>query len=266
VDAGSVQSDEVKIASLLNELDTMPEGDFYSLKPIEVKKFTVPPDSVDVMRAKITETYVVDGIGEDTVELTGWVAVKHFNARPIPGETELNWRTAVVDTEFVGMEMKGVSEKFGRVEVRLDPSRPSRGQVGRIQIPELARVTLLAQLETDDQSKAQQPADKPEATKPGDIDLEPGAVDTGACVAPVLVEASMPDLGLKMRTTKAVHWYSLVETIPPVGHTASIAIEPVRMESEGREVGTLVGGKVHFREVVKAVVLNDSQDVQLAGN
>lgn len=264
-------SSEVKVASLMRELDTMGDKEFYALDALEVKKFHVPPDSVDVMRARVTETYTVDGIGEDTVELSGWVAVKHHNARPVDGSGELTWENAVVDTEFIGMDLKGVSDVFGRVEVRLDPSQPSRGQVGRIQIPELARVALLAELETTEEGAGAEGTEGEgtggEAQAPrGDLDLETDAIDAAACVAPMLAEVRMPDLGLTMKATRPVEWFSLVETIPPVGHVASIAVEPVRLTSEGREVATLVGGKVHFREIVRSVVLDPSQDVQLATN
>lgn len=270
-----VPSDEVQIASLIHELKTMDQDEFYSLDPLKVQKFHVPPDSVDVMRARISETYYVDGIGEDTVELTGWVAVKHFNARPVDGESELTWETAVVDTEFVGMDLKGHSELFGRVEVSLDPDTPSRGQVGRIQIPELAEVALLAELNTEEVSpeaaatepeSGSRPASTSAPAEGGELDLETEPIDSAACVAPTTIEASMPDLGLKMKTKRPVNWYSLVETIPPVGHVASIAIEPVRMVSEGREVATLKGGKVHFREIVRSAVLTDDQSVRIAGN
>lgn len=261
-------SSEVRIASLMRELNTMGEQEFYALDSLEVKKFHVPPDSVDVMRARVTETYVVDGVGEDTVELSGWVAVKHYNARPVDGSVEVTWENAVVDTEFIGMDLKGVSEIFGRVEVRLDPSTPSRGQVGRIQIPELARVALLAELETTEGAVTEGEGAQQEQQGPteGQLDLETDAIDAAACVAPMLAEVRMPDLGLTMKATRPVEWYSLVETIPPVGHVASIAVEPVRLTSEGREVATLVSGKVNFREIVRSVVLDPSQDVQLAGN
>lgn len=71
----------------------------------------------------------------------------------------------------------------------------------------------------------------------------------------------MPDLGLKMATKNPVYWYSLVDTIPPVGHTASIAIEPVRLTTSGREVATLESGVVDFREVVRHLPLTATEKV-----
>jgi hypothetical protein len=252
-----VVSDDLQIAALVNEMNNIDDARLNTLRPLPVRRYEVPGDSVDVMRARITETYAVDGIGEDTVELTGWVAVKHFDARPIEGATELNWNTLVVDTQFVGMELKGHSDLFGPVVVRLDENRQVQGQVGRIEMPHYAEVALLAEL---DKSEA-------EADDAEDRDLElsePEAALPATCVAPAVASIYMPELDLQMETVSPVYWYSLVDTIPPVGHTASIAVEPVRLSSNGREVGTLVGGKVHFREVVRQVWLNDNSVDQIA--
>lgn len=264
-------SDEVKIAKLTQELESMTPSRLNSLEPIPIRRFELPSSGVDVMRARLRETYTIDGIGTDTVELTGWIAVKHDNARPVQGEVELNWNTAVVDTEFLAMDVSGYSEVFGPVQVTLDRSRPSRGQVGRIEIPQLARAALLARLDTSERDAKEKPARKP-ALK-GKAPKAPTKATTTApdqgtttvteeeavavCAAPVVASVTMPDLGLSMKTKNHVHWYSLVDTIPPVGHTASIAVDPVRLISAGREVGTLESGVVTFREVVRHVALSD---------
>ena len=283
--AAEPASNEAKIAAFLREMDSMTPERLNALEPIAVRRFELPQSGVDVMRARLRETYSVDGVGRDTVELTGWIAVKHDNARPTKGEVDLTWRTAVVDTEFVAMDLTGHSDVFGPVHVTLDRSRPSRGQVGRIEIPELARAALAARLDTSERDnknapmamkggRAKEPAQKQPAQKPQKPEqgqkkdatstaprgsAESTSEDaTAVCSAPVLASVSMPDLGLEMTTKEHVYWYSLVDTIPPVGHTASITIEPVRLVSAGREVGTLESGIVTFREVVRHVPLSDN--------
>jgi hypothetical protein len=278
-------SDSVKIAAFLREMDAMTPERLNALEPIAVRRFELPQAGVDVMRARLLETYSVDGVGTDTVELTGWIAVKHDNARPAKGEIDLTWRTAVVDTEFVAMDLTGHSDVFGPVHVTLDRSRPSRGQVGRIEIPELARAALAARLDTSERDnknapmalrggRAKQPAQKQPAEEQPErkpqkpeqkTDTAPrGSTEstsedaTAVCSAPVIAAVSMPDLGLEMTTKDHVYWYSLVDTIPPVGHTASITVDPVRLISAGREVGTLESGIVTFREVVRHVPLSDN--------
>ncbi|MEM9293965.1 MAG: DUF6073 family protein, partial [Acidobacteriota bacterium] len=205
---------EGQIAALVNEMSGIDADRLESLRPLAVRQYEIPEDSVDVMRARITETYVIDGIGEDTVELAGWVAVKHFDARPIEGATDLTWNTLVVDTQFIAMELSGNSKLFGPVSVSLDESSPVTGQVGQIEIPEYAEVALLAELETSGTT---------DNTSNSDQTLE-SWWEPGSCVAPVVAQVEMPELGLSMTTVSPVYWYSLVDTIPPVGHTASIAI------------------------------------------
>lgn len=239
--------DEMKIASLVHELDGLSQDALATWEPVPVRPFEVPQDSVDVMRARLTETYSIDGVGEDTVELSGWIAVKHFNARPVEGATHLTWETAVVDTQFVGLKLEGRSKVFGRVQVLLDADRPAFGKVGEIEIPEAAKVQLAATAET-------------EGAAGTEAEVEEQSGDIQACEANVNVAVVMPDLGLEMVTEQPVSWYSHVTTIPPVGHVASIAIEPVRLISEGREVGTLDSGRVYFREVVRQVTLQDTRE------
>lgn len=236
-------SDEVRIAKLVLEMTEMPAEQLSSLDPLPVRRFELPPPGVDVMRARLTETYTVEGIGEDTVELTGWIAVKHYDTRPVQAGSDISWDTAVTSTQFVGMGLTGQSELFGRVEVGLTGQQPI-GEVGRIELPEQAMSILLAQAtgtETEPQTE----------TEPGD--------PTILCEAQVNVAVRMLDLGLEMATAEPVLWYSSVDTIPPVGTTASVTVEPVSLLIDGREVGKLVSGKVDFREVVRHVPLMDAK-------
>jgi len=241
--AAPASEDSVRIASLVNEMKSLDFNRLDALPAVDVKAQTLPGPSVDVMRVRLEETYTIEGIGQDSVELTGWIAVRHGASRPAPGETSVSWNTAVTDTEFVGMELHGDSPVFGPVRVTLDSARPAIGQVGKISIPEQAGQILLAANDvprTDDTVKPAEPAPAPTPI---------------GCRAPVNVKVSMLRLGLKMQTKEPAVWYSRVTTIPPVGHTASVTFEPVAMMSAGRQVGTLVSGTVKFREVVRAVPL-----------
>jgi hypothetical protein len=234
------QDDSVRIASLVNDMKSMDFGQLEALRPVEVKSYTLPGPSVDVMRVRLEETYTIDGVGKDTVELTGWIAVRHGASRPASGETLVSWATAVTDTEFVGMELRGESEVFGPVHVTLDSSRPAIGQVGKIEIPERAYQILAA------------------------AEASAGAATLKYCRAPVNVKVAMSDLGLEMTTKTPAVWYSRVTTIPPVGHVASVTTEPVGLVSADREVGQLVSGTVKFREVVRAVPLSRDHEIRVA--
>jgi len=268
-------ADQVKIASLVNDMNRIGPKGLAELTPVNVRPFELPEPGVDVMRARLHETYTVDGIGTDTVELTGWIAVRHSKPYLAKGETDLKWSTAVLDTEFVAMDLKGTSAKFGPVQVSLDKERPSYGQVGRVEIPELAKVALLAKLQKNDaapkgrtgkQPAGKAPANKARTAQPVDA-TDDATIKAPAmqCSAPVDVSVVMPGLDLKMKTEHKVFWYSLVDTIPPVGHTASITVEPVRLMSNGRAVGTLDSGIVDFREIVRHVPLSDGTYMMAGG-
>ncbi|HSF39631.1 MAG TPA: DUF6073 family protein [Thermoanaerobaculia bacterium] len=248
--------DSVRIASLVNEMNSLDFGKLESLPSVNVKSYTLPGPSVDVMRVRLEETYTIEGIGEDTVELTGWIAVRHGASRPAPGENAVTWATAVTDTEFVGLELRGESEVFGPVRVTLDESRPAIGQVGKIGVPERASQVLVAA--NDTATAAPQDGTKDDSA----TDTTAGAA--AACRAPVNVKVSMSQLGLEMKTKTPAVWYSKVSTIPPVGHVASVTVEPVSLVSADREVGKLVSGTVKFREVVRAVPLSKNHQIAVA--
>ncbi len=255
--------DSVRIASLVNEMNSLNFDKLESLPAVNVKAYSLPGPSVDVMRVRLEETYTIQGVGEDTVELTGWIAVRHGASRPAPGESTVTWSTAVTDTEFVGLELRGESEVFGPVRVTLDESRPAIGQVGKISVPERASQILLAANDTttapqSGTTTAPQSGTTDQNTNDDTIEPEP----VQKCRAPVNVKVSMSQLGLELKTKTPAVWYSEVSTIPPVGHVASVTAEPVALVSAGREVGKLVSGTVKFREVVRAVPL--SKDHQIA--
>jgi len=159
--AGTEAENQQTVRTLLANLETMPTQTLAALAPIALPEYSLPPAGIQVMRARLSETYAVDGVGTDTVELTGWIAVRHGTPRAVAGAAELNWETAVTDTEFVGMRLTGVSEKFGNVLVTLDTTRPSYGQVGRIEIPELAKYALVAKLKKEQLAQAPAPVATP---------------------------------------------------------------------------------------------------------
>jgi len=249
--------DSVRIASLVNEMNRMDFTKLETLKPVQVKSYSLPGPSVDVMRVRLSETYTIDGIGEDTVELTGWIAVRHGASRPAPGEKNVSWETAVTDTEFVGLELRGQSDVFGPVRVTLDESRPAIGQVGKISVPERASQILLAANDTAPKGAT----GTPDAATTEGTDATVSGEAVKDCRAPVNVKVSMSQLGLEMKTKTPAVWYSRVTTIPPVGHVASVTVDPVALVSADREVGKLVSGTVKFREVVRAVPLSKDHEV-----
>lgn len=222
--------DKEVIANLVHEARTT---DLSGLPALPAKSFTLPAAGIDVMRVRMEETYTIAGVGTDTVQLTGWIAARHDSPRPAPGQTKVAWGTAIIDTEFVGLELKGESKIFGPVNVSLNNGQKALGQVGAIEVPELKNKALPRKTATP-------------------------AGDTQACLANIPVKVEMPQLNLSMMTESPVRMYSIVETIPPVGHTASISLTPTPLISASRTVGTLEHAEVKFRETVMRAPLRGS--------
>jgi hypothetical protein len=280
---------EQRVAAVL---DYMRNVDLHAMRPLEAKKHEFPEPSIHVMRVKLHELYELDGIGTDKVELSGWIAVRQGAARPVRPASKATWRNGLVETEFVGLELRGESELFGPVEISLDPTTPAKGQVGSFALPEEAEATLLALANAKGplamhagagvrRSASVAPRALMDSSEAGTVyeqDLTPLASTShlsieqaraltqsiksrlavksaGKCKSEVSVVIKVGQLDLEMRTMTPVVWYSSVDTVPPVGFTASVAMTPTPLLSEGRVVGTLVSGNVNFRELVLSVPL-----------
>lgn len=101
------------------ELDGIPN----LFAPQTVKPFTPPPSGIDNLGIVSTDTFMVPGVGEDTVDFKGWVRV----ARSKP--TAESWDGAEVYTNLIEMYMHGTSARFGEIIVRLQPEVLSTGMI-----------------------------------------------------------------------------------------------------------------------------------------
>lgn len=98
--------------------------------PQTVTPFTPPPTGIDNLGIISTDTFMVPGIGEDTVDFTGWVRV----ARSKP--TADSWDGAEVYTNLIEMYMRGESEAFGPIIVTLQPEILSTGMIRNPRVSE----------------------------------------------------------------------------------------------------------------------------------
>lgn len=127
VDPGFDLTDDQIVENLLRQMETI---DLNSLPALPVEHYKLPSAGIEVMRVKMEETYNIEGIGSETIQLQGWIAVAHDNARAINKGAPIDWNNAYVPTEFVGMNLHAESELFGDVNITLNPSQRSIGQVG----------------------------------------------------------------------------------------------------------------------------------------
>lgn len=97
--------------------------------PISVKRLTLPPAGADTVQITIQETYEVEGVGRDTVELSGVLIANRTVPLLEHGKRKPNWETATVVAQFTSLKLTGKSPLFGTVKVTLDKSAPSFGVV-----------------------------------------------------------------------------------------------------------------------------------------
>lgn len=249
-------SDEERVAHLLREAKTV---DLKSLPALPVERFALPHAGVDLMRARVEETYEIYGIGTDTVTLTGWIAVKHENPRLAEGQETLRWGTAVIATEFVGMDLRGESEVFGPVRVLLNPDQPSVGEVGAVVALDLTDdpADIISGLQSRAVAKlASLHAAAPQPEEPTEPKIKRKTCAAACdCQASIAALVELEELGMTLATKYPVLMKSEVETIPPVGYTATISLLPTPLVYAGREVGVLQHAEVKFREIVRHVAL-----------
>jgi hypothetical protein len=231
--------------TVLNVLRMVEATNIGELPAIPVKRLTLPAAGIDVLRIQMEGTYTINGIGAENIEMSGWLACLHRSPRPASDRGRVSWDNSVIDTEFVGFDIRGESKLFGPVRAYLDPEKYSYGETGIIDLPASitsrkgARSILLG---------ADEQCCPPTPTCPA----TPTCDDRG-CLAVMNVVIEMPQLGLKMKTKTPIRNYSVVETIPPTGTTPSFTLEPTDLLLDGRVVGSLQKSTSKHREVVMSM-------------
>lgn len=111
---------------------------------IEVKRFSIPPAGIDIVDITLKETYSVEGVGEDTITLTGELEAHRTAPMVDPKEKREDWESTTVAAIFTNLSVSGESKLFGPVRVTLDRSMPSIGVVkaGKCNATMSLRVTM----------------------------------------------------------------------------------------------------------------------------
>ncbi|HEY9608727.1 DUF6073 family protein [Allocoleopsis sp.] len=95
----------------------------------EVKPRTLPEAGTDTVDITIEETYEVEGIGRDTVILKGILTTERATPLLSFGTTEQSWDNSAVVAKFTSLALKGESDVFGPIQVKLDQSTSGFGMV-----------------------------------------------------------------------------------------------------------------------------------------
>ncbi|MQA97751.1 MAG: hypothetical protein GEV11_25165 [Streptosporangiales bacterium] len=88
-----------------------------------VTPWITPDPGIDNLGISSVGTFGVPGVGEYTVEFTGWVRVVRSEA------TSGEWADAEVYTNLIEMRMVGESDELGTITVTLNPECLSAGQI-----------------------------------------------------------------------------------------------------------------------------------------
>jgi hypothetical protein len=88
-----------------------------------VTPWIAPEPGIDNLGISSVDTFAVPGIGEYTVEFSGYVRV----VRSEP--TDHQWSSAEVYTNLIEMKMTGSCEELGTITVTLNPTCLSAGQI-----------------------------------------------------------------------------------------------------------------------------------------
>lgn len=91
--------------------------------PQELKRFRDIPGGIDNLAMTTVDTFYIPGMGETTAVFKGYVRV----ARASP--TTDTWKTSVVYTNMLDINMKGESDMIGPIKVRINPDRICAGQI-----------------------------------------------------------------------------------------------------------------------------------------
>jgi hypothetical protein len=96
----------------------------------DVEPRTVPEAGVDHVDINLEETYTVEGVGTDTVMLSGTLVADRAAPLIDPKKGVVEWETSIVVANFRALNVRGKSDVFGTVHVGLDPRHPSFAAVG----------------------------------------------------------------------------------------------------------------------------------------
>jgi hypothetical protein len=157
----------------------------------ELHPLTMPRGGIDRLNFTTWDTIEVPGVGEDTFQLQGYYVIERENP------SSASWPDASVNIFMRELAVSGISEKFGRVDVAVNPDMSSGGQV------------------------------RPGTRYPG-LDDSPKL-----CVMEGFMMFSLPDAGITAFNKDVIRLTHFITHIPPVGQgggTGNVEIKLYRVD------------------------------------
>lgn len=192
-----------------------------SAKLYPVRPYTLTPGALEAFTVRERIHARIDGLGEDVVDLNG-MAIYHRNHPYVEDAAQpLGWGTATVTAQFLSLQVIGVSDVFGQVQVTNSP--------GKV---EGARVTPSAMM--------------------------PSRVECATLIFPVF---SIQRLGAVLTTgDRLVHLRSNIAMIPPIGDVSRTHESYALFDSNGRQAGELLAADIEIGALLHFVPIDEDTD------
>lgn len=193
-----------------------PDGCCSSAKNIsELKPFSMPVGGEDLLEFMAWDTIEVPGVGEETIELKGTYQIERQHP------TSSDWNEAEIDIKMKKLDVKGISERLGRVEV--STNNEFQQSQGRVQ-----KGTAFTDIPT------------------GGAKL---------CEMNNFAKFNLPDLGLTAFNKEPIELKHTITHVPPVGQgggTGDVRIPLFNVEDpDGEPVAYLKKVKTHIGDFCK---------------
>jgi len=197
-------------------------GNLYTIRP-----YTLGPAALEAFTVRERIHVVIDGLGEDLVDLHGIGVYRRHEPRiGAPGADEMTWRTATIGAQFLSLQVIGHSEVFGQVRVTNSPSKDEGATVSPNMVPGF-----------------------------GDPEITP----MKNCVTALFPRFDIEKLGMIIDTGDTrVDVESRVNMVPPIGDVSRTSKSYALYDGD-RQVGTLlaadleIGALLHHIPVANAI-------------
>lgn len=186
-----------------------------------VRPYTLTPGALEAFTVRERIHARIDGLGEDVVDLNG-MAIYHRNHPYVEDAAQpLGWGTATVTAQFLSLQVIGVSDVFGQVQVTNSPGKVEGATV------------------------------RPSVSMPS----------RSGCVTAIFPVFSIQRLGAVLNTgEKIVQLRSNIAMIPPIGDVSRTHESYALYDGSGRRAGELLAADIEIGALLHYVPIDLDTD------
>jgi hypothetical protein len=190
-------------------------GNLYPIRP-----YTLTPPALEAFTVRERIHVLVDGLGEDIVDLHGMAIYRRHEPYAADG-MELEWVSSTITAQFLTLQVTGHSEVFGQVKVSNTPSRPEGARV------------------------------RPTPSRDGTL------MPIKDCVTDIYPQFEIEELGQVIHTgDRVVRLESRIAMVPPIGDVSRTSTKYPLYDSENRPVGELIAADIEIGALLHHVPIS----------